>query len=93
MYLDVFFTSGRNVSCNFDFARRCINRGANSILGMLGIRGHEDALVQFINVILYVHFVVWDRGMRGKQTFVELAEFHRYPALHENLQNGQSCNH
>jgi hypothetical protein len=36
------------------------------------------------------HFIVWDRGMHRKQTFVELAGFHRYPALHENLQNGQS---
>lgn len=48
-YLGVFFTSGRTVGCNFDFAKRSFNRAANSILGKLGVRGHEDVLVQLIN--------------------------------------------
>ena len=48
-YLGVFFASGRTVGCNFDCAKRSFNRAANSILGKLGVRGHEDVLVQLIN--------------------------------------------
>jgi hypothetical protein len=40
---------GRTVGCNFDVAKRSFNRAANSILGKLGVRGHEDVLVQLIN--------------------------------------------
>jgi hypothetical protein len=48
-YIDVLFTSGRTVSCNFDFAKRSFNRATNSIFGKLGVLGHEYVLVPLIN--------------------------------------------
>jgi hypothetical protein len=47
----------------------------------LGVRVHGDLLVQLINVkCMPILLDGTDRGMRRKQTSVELAGFHRYPA-------------